>query len=33
MTMIRGGVATPNKDFMKTKQHHVFLGGVDCYDL
>jgi len=31
VTVIRGDVATPNKDFMKTKKHHVFRGGADCY--
>jgi len=30
--MIRGGAATPNKDFIKTKQYHVFHVGVACYD-
>jgi len=29
MTVIRGGTATsPNKDFIKTNQHHVFLGSM-----
>jgi len=28
MTVIRGGDATSNKGFIKTKQRHVF-----CYDL
>jgi len=23
----------PKKDFTKTKQHHVFLGGAHCYDV
>jgi len=34
VTVIRGGAATSaNKDFVKTEHHHVFLGGVDYYDV
>ena len=34
VTVIRGGAATPpNKDFIKTKQHHVFISDVDRYDV
>jgi len=35
VTVIRGvSAATSLKSkFMKTKEHHVFLGGVDCYDV
>jgi len=32
VTVIRGGAATPNKYFIKIKQHDVFLGSTDCYD-
>jgi len=31
--MIREDSATFNKDFIKNKQHHVFDGGVNCYNL
>jgi len=34
LLVIRGGSATsPNNDFTKPKQHRVYLGGVDCYDV
>jgi len=34
MTMIHGGAATsPNKDFLKTKHHHIFLASQFCYDV
>jgi len=33
VTMIREDSATFNKDFIKNKQHHVFDGGVNCYNL
>jgi len=34
MAVIRGGSATPaNKDFIKTKMHHVFHSGADCYEV
>jgi len=32
VTVIRDGAATCNNDFIRTKQHLVFLGGADCYD-
>jgi len=32
VTVICGRTATaPNKYFVKTKKHHVFHGGADCY--
>jgi len=31
MTVIREGAATSNQTFIKTKLHHVFHKGVDCY--
>jgi len=33
VSVIRGVAATPNKDFIKSKQHRVFLGVADCYDV
>jgi len=34
VTVTGGGAATPpDKDFMEIKHHHVFHGGVDCYDV
>jgi len=31
MTVTCGGAASSNQTFIKTKLHHVFHNGVDCY--